>query len=128
MPLTQHEPRDQLPELVLNQRRALETVIEELEAVAWYNERGAACSDPELKAVIEHNRNEEIEHAMMGLEWLRRNFPEFNENMSTYLFQSAPITELEGLAEGEGDSDEGGTGSADADAGSLGIGSLKKNK
>ena len=82
--------------------------------------------DPELKAVLEHNRDEEIEHAMMTLEWIRRRNPTFDANMRTYLFTEGPITEVEekvtGGAAGER---EGGAAKAAASAdGSLGIGSL----
>jgi ferritin-like protein len=123
MPLTEHEPRDQLPAEVIEQRRAFETVIEELEAVAWYNERAAASNSPDLAAVLIHNRNEEIEHAMMALEWLRRTMPAIDENMRTYLFTSAPITEIEeSEEEGGGESASGGQSSA----GGLNIGSMKK--
>jgi hypothetical protein len=123
MALEYHEPREQLPPVAIEQHRALASLIEELEAVAWYNQRAAASGDGALKAVVEHNRNEEIEHAMMLLEWLRRNFPEFEEPMRTYLFTSAPITELEEVA-GSG---EGAGGAAPAaSAGSLNIGSMKK--
>jgi hypothetical protein len=95
MPLEHYENPQILPKTVLEQARALASIIEELEAIAWYNERAAASEDPRLVAVLEHNRDEEIEHAVMGLEWLRRNFPGFDENMRTYLFTSAPITEIE---------------------------------
>ena len=132
MPLDYHEPREQLPAAVHDQHRAIESLIEELEAVQWYQERAAATPDDSLRAVLIHNRNEEIEHAMMNLEWLRRNWPEFDENMRTYLFTSAPIEQVEELAEG-GEGSDGGEGAADAPgggaaAGSLNIGSMKKGE
>ncbi|MBS3734777.1 MAG: ferritin [Phycisphaerae bacterium] len=123
MPLTEHEPRDQLPPEVVEQRRALESLIEELEAVAWYNERAAASDEPDLSAILIHNRDEEIEHAMMALEWLRRRMPAFDENMRTYLFTSGEITALEDAAEG-GD-DGGKSASAATGDGSLNIGSMR---
>ncbi len=95
MPLTQHEPPESLPQGVREQRRAITSLIEELEAIAWYNERAAVSDDPELKSVLEHNRGEETEHAMMLLEWLRRNSAEFDAQMRTYLFTSAPLTKIE---------------------------------
>lgn len=129
MPLTEHEPRANLPEEVIEQRRAMESLIEELEAVMWYQERAAASGDPSVKDVLIHNRNEEIEHAMMLLEWVRRNFPGFDERMKTYLFTTAPITEIEEQAEGgeEGGSDDQAVTSAggNPDSGSLNIGSMK---
>jgi len=99
-----HESAELLPEATKNLHRALLSLMEELEAVDWYQQRADACSDPELKAVMLHNRNEEVEHGMMTLEWLRRNDAKFDETMRTYLFKAAPITEIEELekAAGEG--------------------------
>ncbi len=131
MPLEYHEPRESLSAEIQDQHRAIESLIEELEAVMWYHQRAAVCADDQLRAVLEHNRNEEIEHAMMNLEWVRRNWPEFDENMKTYLFTTAPIEQVEELAqEGEGggeDAQDAGQGS-DASAGSLNIGSLRGGK
>jgi hypothetical protein len=75
--------------------RALASLIEELEAVDWYNQRADVTHDEGLKAILLHNRNEEIEHASMALEWLRRRIPSFNKELRTYLFTSAPIIEVE---------------------------------
>jgi ferritin-like protein len=119
-----HEPYELLPDEAIEFHRMIKSVIEELEAVDWYNQRAAVTKDPALKAIVEHNRDEEIEHACMGLEWLRRNFPAWDENLRTYLFTEAPITEIE-------EAETGGHG-AGHDAGpetgedsSLGIKSLK---
>ena len=95
MPLKHHEPREKLPDKVLDQHRAIASLIEELEAVMWYHERAAVTEDEDLRAVIEHNRDEEIEHAMMNLEWVRRSWPEFDDQMKTYLFTDKPITDVE---------------------------------
>ncbi|MFA5422761.1 MAG: ferritin-like domain-containing protein [Phycisphaerae bacterium] len=95
MALEYHEPRELLPEDVIKQHRAISSLIEELEAITWYNQRAAAEKEPALKKIVEHNRDEEIEHACMLFEWLRRNFPRFDENMKTYLFSEGDITELE---------------------------------
>jgi ferritin-like protein len=78
-----------------NVHRALASVQEELEAVDYYHQRADRTSDEALKAVLLHNRNEEIEHASMLLEWLRRNLPEFDTTLRTYLFTQAPITDVE---------------------------------
>ena len=92
---TYHEPFELLSDRTRNLHRGITTLIEELEAVDWYQQRADACTDDELRSVLVHNRDEEIEHAMMSLEWIRRNFPEFDEHMRTYLMQSGPITEIE---------------------------------
>ena len=68
-----HEPVELLNEKTRNITRAINSLKEELEAVDWYNQRVEASSDEELKAIMAHNRDEEIEHACMTLEWLRRN-------------------------------------------------------
>jgi ferritin-like protein len=90
-----HESPDLITEKTKNLHRAIVTLIEELEAVDWYQQRADACTDDELRAVIDHNRREEIEHAMMTLEWLRRNHSDFAEHIDTYLLTSVPITEVE---------------------------------
>jgi hypothetical protein len=81
-----HEPVDELPDDVRDMHRAIVSLMEELEAVDWYNQRAAVCKDPELKAVLEHNRDEEKEHAAMTLEWIRRRDPKFNDELKDYLF------------------------------------------
>lgn len=125
MALAYHEPTSELSPEAREIHRALASLIEELEAVAWYHERVDVTGDAELKAILIHNRNEEIEHAGMALEWLRRLMPEFDEKLRTYLFTTAPITEIEEEEEnGEGEGSES-TVSAPANN-SLGIGSLKK--
>lgn len=106
--------------------RALASLIEELEAVDWYNQRADVSQDQDLKAILLHNRNEEIEHASMALEWLRRRIPNFDQELRTYLFTSAPVTQVEeagGEGGGEGEPAGGGTSS-----GSLGIGDMTKGK
>jgi hypothetical protein len=50
-----------------------------------------------------HNRDEEIEHACMALEWLRRNMDGWDEQLRTYLFTSAPVTEVEETGGQSGD-------------------------
>lgn len=126
MPLDYHEPRESLPERTIDQNRALSSLIEELEAVAWYQQRADVAQDAELKAILEHNRDEEIEHAMMILEWLRRNFPNFQSQMQTYLFTNAPITQIEDEETGaDGDAAEGSSRPASS-TGSLNIGSMRK--
>lgn len=119
---TYHEPLELLSESTKNLHRGLISLIEELEAVDWYQQRADACSDEELKQTLLHNKNEEIEHACMTLEWLRRNHPKFDEELRIYLFTEGPITTAEERATSDGET----PAKADAAAvGTLGIGSLK---
>ena len=78
-----------------NVHRALASVQEELEAIDYYHQRADRTDDPQLKAILEHNRDEEVEHATMLLEWLRRHMPQFDVAMKTYLFTSKPVVEIE---------------------------------
>lgn len=113
-----HEPIELLSEGTKNLHRALVSLREELEAVDWYQQRAEACSDADLRAILEHNRDEEIEHAVMTLEWLRRKNGVIDKNLKTYLNTTGPVTEVEAAAAHGGGG--GGGGST-----SLGIGSLK---
>lgn len=90
-----HEPIEQLTEKTRDMHRALVSVQEELEAVDWYQQRADATTDEELKGLLLHNMREEIEHACMVLEWLRRNHPDFSEQMDIYLYTKKPILEAE---------------------------------
>ena len=94
-----HERYDDMSEEVLNFSRALKSLQEELEAVDWYNQRAQATKDDQLKRILLHNRNEEIEHAMMALEYLRRMDATFNKHMRTYLFTTEDILEVEEKAD-----------------------------
>ncbi len=117
-----HESQDALGPDVVDVHRAIVSLMEELEAVDWYNQRARATGDPGLRAVLEHNRDEEKEHAAMALEWLRRKDPAFAQHLRTYLFTEQPITAIEKAAEGEGD----GARPAGGGEGSLAIGSLRR--
>ena len=97
---TLHEPVDKLKPETINFHRAMVSLMEELEAIDWYRQRAEACTDSQLRAILEHNMNEEIEHASMALEWIRRNTPKFDEALRTYLFTSGEITALEEAATG----------------------------
>ncbi len=88
MALTYHEPVSELSAETREIHRAIATLDEELEAVDWYHQRIAVTGDEDLKAILVHNRDEEIEHAAMALEWLRRKMPGFDEELHTYLFTS----------------------------------------
>jgi ferritin-like protein len=112
-----HEPADELGPAVIDHHRAIVSLMEELEAIDWYDQRVAATSDASLAAVLAHNRDEEKEHAAMTLEWLRRRDPVLDQHLRTYLFNESPVVEVEREAEA---GDEG------ADDGSLGIGTLRE--
>ena len=88
-----HEPLDELSIETRDMHRAIVSMMEELEAVDWYNQRAVACKNPELKAILEHNRDEEKEHASMLLEWIRRNDPRFSKELREYLFTAQPIAD-----------------------------------
>jgi ferritin-like protein len=119
---------DSLSPGTVNHHRAIVSLMEELEAVDWYNQRVEATDDDSLAAVLAHNRDEEKEHAAMTLEWLRRHDPALDGHLRTYLFTEPPVTEVEEASTGG----PGGPGSAGrpggqlaAAEGSLGIGTLK---
>ena len=103
-----HEPAELLPEETKDFHRAIESLIEELEAVDWYQQRADATKEESLRAVLLHNRNEEVEHAMMTLEWLRRRDAKIDETARTYLFTDRPITEIEEAEEAAGATDDPG--------------------
>ncbi|MGQ0582435.1 MAG: encapsulin-associated ferritin-like protein [Reyranella sp.] len=120
-----HENPGKLGPEVIDQHRAIVSLMEELEAVDWYNQRAKATENPELRAILEHNRDEEKEHAAMVLEWLRRGDAKLNEHLRTFLFTEGPLTAVEtAMKEGGAGGGEEATSAASAD-GSLGIGSLR---
>lgn len=87
-----HEPIEKLSAQTMDMHRAIQSLMEELEAVDWYNQRLDACTDPELKLILAHNRDEEKEHAAMLMEWVRRRDPRMNKEMRDHLFKAGPIT------------------------------------
>jgi len=115
---TLHESPEVLKPETIDRHRAIASLMEELEAVDWYDQRVQAATDDDLRAILAHNRDEEKEHAMMVLEWLRRRDPVLDEHMRTYLFSKGSVLEIESAA----GASEAGAASAD---GSLGIGSLR---
>jgi ferritin-like protein len=87
-----HEPIDELTDETRDMHRAITSLMEELEAVDWYNQRVDACADDELAEILAHNRDEEKEHAAMVLEWIRRRDPAFDRELREYLFTDDDIT------------------------------------
>jgi ferritin-like protein len=90
-----HEKWDALSPDVRDLHRAIKSLQEELEAVDWYNQRVALTDDEGLRQILEHNRDEEIEHAAMIIEWLRRNMDGWDAELRTYMFTEAPVVEVE---------------------------------
>jgi len=86
-----HEPIEELSDETRDMHRAIVSLMEELEAVDWYNQRVDACKDAELAAILAHNRDEEKEHAAMVLEWIRRRDPKLDEELRDALFKDGPI-------------------------------------
>ncbi|HEY4166578.1 MAG TPA: ferritin-like domain-containing protein [Reyranella sp.] len=123
-----HENAETLGAQVIDTHRAIVSLMEELEAVDWYNQRAKATADPSLRAILEHNRDEEKEHAAMALEWIRRNDSKFAEHLKTFLFTDGPIAGIEAeMIHGEGGGGDGESGESNTSVadGSLGIGSLR---
>jgi uncharacterized protein len=87
-----HEPVNELSDATRDMHRAVVSLMEELEAVDWYNQRVDACKDPVLRAILAHNRDEEKEHASMLLEWIRRTDGTFDKELRDYLFTDKPLT------------------------------------
>ena len=110
----------------IDRHRAIVSIMEELEAIDWYDQRAEAASDQELAAILKHNRDEEKEHAVMTLEWLRRHDAKLDEHLRTYLFSEGSVLAIEAKAEdgGAGGGAAGAPGGGASD-GSLGIGSLR---
>lgn len=97
-----HEDLNELSEKAKDITRALNSLKEEIEAIDWYNQRADVTKDEAIKAILEHNRDEEIEHAAMLIEWLRRNMEAWDDELKTYLFTEGSITEIEESEESEG--------------------------
>jgi ferritin-like protein len=116
---TLHEPAEALEKDTIDRHRAIVSLMEELEAVDWYDQRIDAATDDELRAILVHNRDEEKEHAAMVLEWLRRRDAALDAHLREYLFTSKNLAAVEEL-EAEHDA---GLSTGD---GSLEIGSLKE--
>ena len=117
---TLHEDAEKLKQETIDNHRAIVSLMEEIEATDWYEQRVDAATDGELKTILKHNSDEEKEHASMLLEWLRRRDAKWDQNLRTYLFTDKPILSI------EKDDKEGGEGGAPSDdETSLGIGSLR---
>ena len=87
-----HEPANELQDTTRDMHRAIVSLMEELEAVDWYNQRVDACKDAVLRSILAHNRDDEKEHAAMLLEWIRRHDAAYHEELGEYLFSEKPLT------------------------------------
>jgi len=105
MGIAWHAPYEMLKPETQDLARAIHSLMEELEAIDWYGQRMDVTHDDDLRRILEHNRDEEKEHACMVLEWIRRHDPKFDEHLRTYLFSSGDILaveEMQGIAESGG--------------------------
>jgi ferritin-like protein len=119
-----HESEDALPQAVKEQHRALQSLVEEVEAIDWYNQRVAVTTDVDLRQALIHNRDEEIEHAAMMIEWLRRKMDVWDDELGTYLFSDDPLGHA-GDSAGDSTGDSTGDDGEQREDGSLGLGSLR---
>jgi ferritin-like protein len=115
-----HESAELLDDRIVDRHRAIESLVEELEAIDWYDQRVEATRDPDLASVLAHNRDDEKEHAAMALEWIRRRDPALDEQLRIYLFSDGPLVSVEDTA---APTDSGGGVSPGF---GLGIGSLRE--
>ena len=117
-----HESEDKLKPETQDKHRALTSMMEELEAVDWYDQRVDAAGNAELAQILAHNRDEEKEHFVMALEWYRRRDAKMSSELKEKLFTTGSLVAKEVATEAGGSSDAAGSSAPD---GSLGIGSLK---
>jgi ferritin-like protein len=116
-----HEAAEKLTDELVDQHRAVASLIEELEAVDWYAQRAAATADPSLREILVHNMNEEKEHAAMALEWLRRRDAKLDAFLRRYLWSAGSIVEIEEESEAK----EHGAAENARGAGDLGLRGLR---
>ena len=90
-----HAPRERLSKETLSLHHAIVSVMEELDAIDWYRQRADDAEDGALRDILLHNMREEMEHACMVLEWIRRNGGEVDAQLREYLFSKGSITERE---------------------------------
>jgi hypothetical protein len=97
-----HAPRERLSRETLNLHFAIVSLMEELDAIDWYRQRADDAEDETLKELLLHNMREEMEHASMLLEWIRRRDTDFERFLKTYLFTEGSILQEEKAATAEG--------------------------
>ena len=117
-----HVPRETLSQEGRLLHYAITSLKEELDAIDWYRQRADDSEDEVLKGLLLHNMREEMEHAAMLLEWIRRRNADFAGHLQTYLFTEAPLLGIEKAAEEDGGGAAAGRASG---PGGATIGSLK---
>ncbi len=116
-----HEPPEELPAEVRTFARMNTSMLEEVEAIGWYEQRMALEPDADAKAIMADAQKEEFKHFSMDLEFLLRQKPLWREIAARTLFKEGDIVSNATTAEeGTGEPAE-----AKDTSGSLGIGSLK---
>jgi ferritin-like protein len=121
-----HESEQKLKPATIDHHRAITSLMEELEAVDWYDQRVDAATDDELRQILAHNRDEEKEHASMVLEWLRRRDPKLDEHLRTYLFTDKNLLAVEKVQEAAAAGEAASAAvSPSPSGGSLSIGDLR---
>ena len=94
MPFEQyHEPAGELPQKTRTFARMILSLIEEAEAIDWYEQRMAVERDAEAKAIMQNAQKEEFKHFAMDLEFLLRRKRVWREIVQGVLFQEGPIVE-----------------------------------
>jgi ferritin-like protein len=129
-----HESADLLSPSTMERHRAISSLREELEAIDWYDQRIDATTDDALRDILRHNRDEEKEHAVMALEWLRRHDDVLDRYLREHLFTEDAVVDSAELASAAGLGEAGAAGGASASDGdadgrvgaSLGIGPLRQ--
>jgi len=122
---TFHESEEHLSPATRDMHRALVSLMEELEAVDWYQQRMDATESVELRDILRHNRDEEKEHAAMVLEWIRRHDPAFDTKLREYLFTQGSIVGREASLEKQGANGHGANGAAGT---RVSVGSLRGDR
>jgi ferritin-like protein len=123
-----HEAAGDLDDATIDRHRAITSIMEELDAIDWYDQRVKATGDASLAEVLAHNRDEEKEHAAMAIEWLRRRDPTLDRHLRTYLFSEGSIVAEEHEAEHDGEASDAPAESSEPSDGSLRIGSLRDDR
>ena len=94
-----HEPADELSQKTRTFARMITSLIEEAEAIGWYEQRISLEKDPKAKAIMVNAQKEEFKHFAMDLEFCLRAKPIWQKVAKGVLFQKGDIVELGEKAE-----------------------------